>query len=181
MNLDLIIEKVNSIREKYGETDPERLCGDLNVILMYEPMGASKNSCKGFFFHKNGVGVITVNSELTDSFRRIITAHELGHAVLHAETGERGFLDSGYFDEATDCEREANLFAAELLISDRDIIEYAEECETYYEIASRLYVPPQLVDLKLQIMEHKGYDIRAPKETSADFMGKMEVRYGEEF
>ena len=180
VNFGIIIGKVREIRDNYAESDPGRLCRDLGIILEYEPMGAAKLACKGFFFRKLGVSVITVNSELTDAFRRIITAHELGHAVLHAEINENGFLDYGYFDETSDCEKEANFFAAELLISDKDILEISEEYPAYSDISAQLYVPPQLVDLKLQIMEYKGYDLRAPKETTANFMRKMEVRYGDD-
>ena len=181
MNFDGIIRSVSDITAKFGESDPARLCGYLDIVLQYEPMGATKYACKGFFFCKLGVSVITVNSELTEAFQRIITAHELGHAVLHSDIGERGFLDYGYFDEANECEIEANLFASELLIGDNDILDAAAEQQTYYMLASKLYVPPELVDLKLQIMEHKGYDLRAPKETSANFMRKLEVCYGEDF
>ncbi len=181
MNFDAIIRSVSGITEKYGDSNPARLCRYLDIVLGYEPMGAAKHACKGFFFRKLGVSVITVNSELTDTFRKIITAHELGHAMLHADTGERGLLDYGYFNEASDCEREANFFAAELLLADSDMTDALAECPTYFELASRLYVPHELVDLKLQIMAYKGYDLRVPGETSADFMGKLDVRYGEEF
>ncbi len=179
MNIDAIIRTVSGITNRYSDRDPARLCRYMDILLAYEPMGAAKQACKGFFFRKLGVSVITVNSELTDTFRKLITAHELGHAVLHADMGERGLLDYGYFDKTNECEREANFFAAELLLTDSDMYEALYECSTYYEIAQRLYVPAELADLKLQIMEHKGCDLHAPRETAADFMGKLDVRYGE--
>lgn len=181
LNFDLIIDKVRGIIDECAESDPGRLCRDLGIILEYEPMGAAKQACKGFFIRRLGISVITVNSELTDTFRRIITAHELGHAVLHTDIGERGFLDVGYFNEADDCEKEANFFAAELLLPDNDVLDAIEESRTYFDIASKLYVPAELVDMKLQLMEHKGYDLLAPKSASPDFMRNMDVQYGEGF
>ncbi len=181
VNFDLIIGEVRGIREEYAESDPGRLCRDLDIILEYEPMGATKQACKGFFFRKFGVSMITVNSELTDTFRRIITAHELGHAVLHTDIGERGFMDTGYFNEADDCEKEANFFAAELLLPDNDVIDAFTQCQTIAEAASLLYVPVELLDMKLQLMEYKGYALHAPKAASPDFMLKMDVQYGEGF
>ncbi len=181
VNFDLIIGKVRDIMEEYAESDPERLCWDLDIILEYEPMGATKQACKDFFIRRLGISVITVNSELTDTFRRIITAHELGHAVLHTDIGERGFLDVGYFNEADDCEKEANFFAAELLLTDNDVLDAFPQCQTITEAASLLYVPVELLDLKLQLMEHKGYDLHAPKTARPDFMRNMDVQYGEGF
>lgn len=64
---------------------------------------------------------IYVNADQIPSRKRFTIAHEIGHAVLHADQVEsdgivdyRGSMDYGYEGEAK--EREANQFAAALLM-----------------------------------------------------------------
>ena len=44
-------------------------------------MGMSPKACKGFFLVNARCKVITINSDLPEEIRRIILAHELGHAL----------------------------------------------------------------------------------------------------
>lgn len=151
---------VGRIIDRCKDRDPVRLCGDMDIILLFQPMGTEKNAVKGFYFESHRIRTITVNSDLPEELQRIIAAHELGHAVLHRNERLHSFNELWMFDEATSMEREANLFAAELLIEDRDVLELLREGKTFFETAARLSVPAELLDFKLRIMRDKGYDIK---------------------
>lgn len=71
----------------------------------------------------SGVKCICINSDIDDpKLEDTIMAHELGHAILHTET-EFMFFEGTLFNESK-YERQANCFAAELLIPDSVIYEH---------------------------------------------------------
>ena len=103
-----------------------------------------KNSVEGdisgFLYrnHENSTAIIGVNALQHPNRQRFTIAHELGHLLLH--TGDQVHVDRGFevrlrSDESskgTDIdEKEANLFAAELLMPkefvDRDLAELQNE------------------------------------------------------
>ena len=103
-----------------------------------------------------------LNSDLSEETQRIILAHELGHAVLHSSTGLIRFDDFAVFTSCDTKEYEANIFASEVLLADQDVIEIIEEGRDFYAIARELRVPPEMLDLKIRILQNQGYSIVAP-------------------
>lgn len=171
MTYDDICKSAEKITETYGERDPFRLCGDMDIILLFQALGTEKNAVKGFYFESHRIRTITINSDLPEELQRIIAAHELGHAVLHRTEKVRSFNELGLFDEATVMEREANLFAAELLIDDEELLEVLREGSTFFEAAAKLRVPMELLEFKLRLMRDKGYEIKeAPIRAESRFL-----------
>lgn len=79
----------------------------------------------GFLFRDNKKTVIGVNSSNSLPRQRFTVAHELGHYLLHSQGDDGLYVDRGFEvmfrdDHSSDGinteEREANLFAAELLM-----------------------------------------------------------------
>ncbi len=175
MSIDYISGEVSRVIEKYAETDPIRLCRDMNILLLHEPMGAGENACKGFYFSQSRVRVITVNSDLTPELSRIILAHELGHAVLHSNlAGVHAFHDFRLFDETSVYEYEANIFAADLLIDDEQVLSLLVSDISFFGAAAELNVPPELLDYKFRILKRKGHAvIDAPISARSDFLKKL--------
>ena len=123
MNMDYICREVEKLKKKYHETDPFKLCEDMGIILLHTPMGTYPGACKGFFLTQSRKRSITINSDLPESLQRIIVTHELGHAVLHAKAvGVKAFHDFELFDSTSLMEYEANIFAAEFLMDDEDVL-----------------------------------------------------------
>ena len=171
MTYDDICKAANKITETYGKRDPFRLCGEMDIILLFQALGAEENSVKGFYFESHRIRTITINSDLPEELQRIIAAHELGHAVLHRSEKVHSFNELWLFDEAGDMEREANLFAAELLIDDEELLDILREGSTFFEAAAVLNVPMELLEFKLRIMRDKGYEIReAPIRAESRFL-----------
>ena len=126
--------------------------------------------------------MITVNSDLPLAIQRIITAHEIGHGVLHYSPGVHAFHDVGLFDESSTCEKEANLFAAEFLLSDADVFATLNADNTFFSAASILKVPVELLDFKFRIMKWRGYKLVEPPIHARNcFMQNMEVPKNADF
>ena len=89
----------------------------------------------------------------------------------------RGFQEIEVFDTAVPTESQANLFAAEILIDDGELLEMLnDEDKSFFGVARELYVPAPLLDFKFRALKHKGYRIEAPYIANGDFL-KNEV-YG---
>ena len=69
-------------------------------------------------------------------------------------------------------EREANTFAADLLLSDDDIEAQlrTEEAADLYTMAKRLEVMPELLVFKLHSMIQRGYKLSLPMELQSNFL-----------
>lgn len=113
-----IKQEANRLKMKYQTTDPYDICTSMDIQVIKRPMGASAQSCKGFFLVSSRCKLIVINSDLPESIQRIIIAHELGHAVLHSDSAISAFHEFAMFDDTDRMEYEANVFAAEFMLSD---------------------------------------------------------------
>lgn len=175
-NFDFICDEVKKLKEKYDESNPFKLCSYLSIKILWAPMGKGSECCKGFFLTQSRISTMTLNSQLTDSFLRIICSHELGHYVLHRKkAGVKAFHDFGLFDTASTFEYEANIFAAELLLEDEDVIEKLNDDLSFFQAAAELRVPAEILDFKFRTMKWKGYKVReAPILSSSDWLKNAE-------
>ena len=83
----------------------------------------------------------------------------------------RGFQEIEMLDMTTPAEYEANLFIAELIISDEYLLELLNERDkSFFRIANELYVPAELLDFKFRILKNKGLRIESPYVAQADFL-----------
>lgn len=181
MTMDWISCEVERLQRKYKETDPFKLCAAMGIIVDYHPMGNYDGACKGFFLSQSRKRLIMVNSDLPRQFQRIIGAHELGHAALHSRTaGVSTFHDFALFDATSTLEYEANLFAADFLMSDEEVLERLNEDISFFGAASMLGVPPELLDFKFRVMKRKGYKlVDPPILAQSSFLKNVEVGCGD--
>lgn len=94
---------------------------------------------------------IIYNTILTDIMKKYVIAHELGHALLHKEIC-RYFIEYNTFFSPDKFEKAANIFAAELLISDKTITEMINEDTSIEKLAYELEIPKELIIIKLNSM-----------------------------
>lgn len=183
MTMDYICREVERLKRKFHETDPFLLCDAMGIILLYEPMGTYPGDCKGFFLAQSRKRSITVNSDLPEAIQRIIVTHELGHAVLHAKAvGVKAFHDFELFDSTSLMEYEANIFAAEFLMDDDDVLEKLNEDISFFGAASLLRVPPELLDFKFRLMKRNGYKlIDPPLMANSNFLKNVETEVTDEY
>lgn len=170
--MQYIRQEVNHLTKKYDTQDPYVLCSALHIILRYAAMGKDPDCCKGFMYVKSRIISITLNSDLSEELQRVILAHEIGHAVLHSkEAGVYGFHDVHLFDQTASLEYEANFFAAELLLTDSDVLDVLNDDTSFFDAAKMLYVPAELLDFKWRVLKRNGYKIGdSPITVCGDFL-----------
>lgn len=168
--IDYIGKKVHILANKYGTRDPFKLCNELNINVKYKNLGPQ---LKAFFFYQSRIKTIVLNSETNEIIHPILCAHELGHAILHSDIliAMRSLHEIELFDSSNSTEYEANIFAAELLITDEELLELLNTKEySFFQVASMLNVPVELLDFKFRIMKHKGYKVEPPLLAFSNFL-----------
>ena len=171
MTIDMISETVQKICKKYDETDPYRLAKAMNIMIRFDPMCYYEGCCKGFYMVHCRMKHITINGDLPEELQRIVLAHEIGHAVLHPKDAAiAAFHEITMFDDTDIKEYEANIFAAEMLLKDEDVLEALNGDMFFFQAARALYVPAELLDFKFRVMKRKGYKLDAPFVANGDFL-----------
>lgn len=112
-------DKANSLIKEFGTRDPFRILEGLGIPVVFEDLGM----LNGYYIKANGVKIIKINSNLNERQQYFTAAHELGHALFHEDVNVP-FLNAFTYMRTGRFEREANAFAAFLLISDEEV----EQC-----------------------------------------------------
>ena len=176
MTYDYICMQVKKLRRKYPGYSIQKILDAMHVIVLYQSMGSGKNAIKGFYLYHCRKHVITINSDLPAIIQRIILAHELGHVILHKGSGIKCFQEISLFDESSLMEKEANLFAAEMLMTDEDVLEVINSDCTFFNAAARLQVPAEMLDFKFRIMKGRGYKMmETPIIAYAKFLKDLQI------
>lgn len=133
-------EKVVKLIKKYKTTDPFEIASRMNIHIIKWDLHEEIN---GYYKYDRRNRYIVINQKLSEELQKVVCAHELGHAILHTRVNTP-FMTKNTFFSVSKIEREANRFAAELLIPDDCFIEY----NNIFDIASAYQVPVELVKLK---------------------------------
>lgn len=174
-----IVDAVEKMKRRYRESDPFKLCKAMDIKVIFSALGTEEDAIKGFFLEAKRIRTITINSDLPLIIQRFIVCHELGHAVLHRNCGIHAFHDVGLFDESSLYEKDANLFAAEFLLGDDDVLQTLNEDNSFFKAAASLGVPIELLDFKFRVMKWKGYKmIEPPISARSDFLRDLEIPHG---
>lgn len=148
-----IISVVDDLEARYHTRDPYELCDILGIRIRRINL---EKKLKGFFFYQSRIPNIVIDTNVSEVLERILIAHELGHAILHKDTAMMvGFEEMELFDAIADTENEANLFAAEMILNDEDVLEKLE-AYSFFQAAQALYVPAAFLDYKFRAMCEKG-------------------------
>ena len=167
-SIDYISKTANDLAHKYQTRDPYEICGALGIRIRLKDLGTD---IKAYYFYQSRIRNIVLNLRVSESARRILAAHELGHDRLHKEIALlKGFQDLDLFCKAQPVEYEANLFAAELLINDSELLGLLNDRDkSFFDVAAQLGVPAALLDFKFRILKYKGYRIEPVYMANGDF------------
>ena len=136
---------VNYYVKQCGSRDPFDIAEYLKVEMQIGPLGSR---C-GCYMYLKRHRCIFINDNLSESDKRLVAAHELGHAILHQH--ENCYFMRNYTLLLTSkIEREANLFAADLLIPDEAIIEAIDRGYTVRQLARMVGYCEEFVELRLK-------------------------------
>ena len=117
MNRDIKKIALHLIK-KYNTQNPFKIADALKIEYIIGPMG----HYSGCYLYLKKHRCIFITDELSENEKSFVMAHELGHAILH-RTENCYFIRNKTFLSTAWIEREANTFAAELLIPDSLIYE----------------------------------------------------------
>ena len=128
-----------------GSRDPVKIAVYANIRIAILPLGEIAGNYKLI----NRKRWIFVNDNIpTDSpMFKVVVAYELGHALLHRKEN-CAFIKNKTLLLTSGIEREANEFAAYLLISDDTLLEYSDY--TQDQFCRCTGYPKELIELRLR-------------------------------
>lgn len=111
----------DSLVRKYNTQNPFEIIDNLNAIVVFYPL----QGVRGFYQYFQRNNIIYIDDKLNDKEKRFVCAHEMGHMFLHKKSNAI-FMDSRTQLNTAKYEIEADRFAIDLLISDKEISDCAD-------------------------------------------------------
>ena len=164
-----VYQEIQKLVRRHGTRDPFELLSAMHVkVHVYFDL----TTTKGFTRYCLRQFFVGINGNLPESEQRIVAAHELGHIVLHAgELRTAPLFDTAVYDKRSSTEYEANLFAADLLLPDAEVLHAAAEPETDFSALCRVMdTVPELMDFKFLSMHRRGLPVAPAGECDSRFL-----------
>ena len=139
-----IKDRLNRLVRFYKTRDPFEMIKGMNIILVNYPL----ECVRGFYQYFQRNNIIYLDEKLSDSERRFVLAHELGHMMLHKKSNAI-FMDTRTQFNTSKYEQEANLFAMELLLPDQILTDYITNGFSVDQISRITGYYKSLVELRL--------------------------------
>lgn len=170
MNPEIIHKKAKALRKR-----EERSLMDLaEAIGLHVYLRQDFDHLYGMYVIIQRRRCIFLNANLDELETSWVLAHEIGHDQLHKDLAlQNGLQDLVLLDMKSKPEYEANAFAAHLLIGDEEIDDLVYQGASLLEMAQSLYVPLELVQIKLREMVKLGKDYPLPDAPKANFIGHL--------
>ncbi|MDF9622630.1 ImmA/IrrE family metallo-endopeptidase [Bacillus cereus] len=134
------------LAKRFQTTDPFEIAERLQIHVFYNNLHPH---IMGFYKYDRKNQYICINKNLDTNDQTATCSHELGHCKIHKHINTP-FLRVNTFLTVDKLERQANLFAIELLMPDEDWYAYTKDFQTLDEISSYTGIPKDLLLLKYQ-------------------------------
>ena len=166
-----IYDETQKLIRKYKTRDPFKIMDDMHIIVGET---SSFQKLKGFCFMSCKTIYVQISSFLSEEEKQIVAAHELGHIILHrTQLKMAPMKDDTLYNMQDNTEYQANLFAADFLLSDADIADMAHnEDLDYFSLCSTLNSTPELMSFKLYSLTKRGQAYHMPMEIQSNFLAK---------
>ena len=128
-----------------GNRDPVKIAEYANIRIAIFPLGEIAGNYK-LIKRKRWI-FINDNIPADSPMFRVVLAHELGHALLHRKEN-CAFIKNRTLLLTSGIEREANEFAAHLLISDDMLLNYSGYTKSQF--CNCTGYPKELIELRLK-------------------------------
>ena len=143
------------------ETDPINIKGLAKALgLKIKPRILAEET-SGHLEKIDNEWVVTVNLLHHPRRQRFTLAHEIAHYILHRDRSD-SFIDGKFFrsDEKNPMEREADSFAAELLMPEAEFRNFVKsESSTVEDIANHFEVSSLAVRIRAKNLGFKGHNV----------------------
>lgn len=148
-----IVAYADRIMARFGTRCPFELCSALNIVLRNVEL---PDPVKGFYVDILEQPFIYLNNGLSDEEKRVILAHEMGHALLHSKQNSL-YLRSATYIVVSRYELQADMFAAHILLDDHLFDEVRSGLDTLEKISAYSAVPLPYVQLKWDYLSGQIY------------------------
>lgn len=159
-----IAERSKKLVRTYKTNDPFEIALSLGINVIYSP---DLKRLKGMYRIIKRNRFIILNENNTDSMNRIVCAHELGHDQFHREFAKTSAIQEFMlYDMTSRREYEANIFAANLLLDDKEILDFISMGYDSLQIANATSTDINLVALKVDHLIRSGYTLNSLEHNS---------------
>ena len=147
--MNRVIEQANQIRGKYGN-DLDQIAESLGLNVISQKM---EGRLREFYFS----GSIVISEDLSKREKRELVAHAIGHHMLHA--GNHLAMQKRIYSFGNYHEKQANVFAACLLMPAKKLSRLIADRARIDEIANYFGVREELVKLRLMVWANFERDL----------------------
>ena len=154
---DQIFDDVKKLIKKYDSRDPREILIQRGVNII-----AFKENTKLLGMYKiiKRNSFVFYNPFVDKRIQNMVFAHELGHDLYHRNMAKNeNLIEYELFDINSEMELCANIFAAHLLLDEKELINDIKEGYTYNQLASMHDVNVNLMIFKLNEMHRMGMPI----------------------
>lgn len=130
------------LMRRCNSNDPFTIARALDIVLIY----CHLVDLNGFYQYHKRNHIIYLSEDLDEITKGFVLAHEFGHMQLHKDMNTV-FMDTRTYNPHSRFERQANIFAVELLLPD-DLLREYPDC-SIYQLAASVGVPREFVGLKM--------------------------------
>jgi len=142
--MNTAVRKSEEMYKKYGN-DVYSIASSLDLDIIDVPM---EGEAKEFFWGD----AITIKEGLEEPLRRELIAHAICHYLLHS--GSHYALQSRRYSYGNYHEKQANVFAAFLLMPDKELEKFEGKDLAIHDLAEEFNVTPQFMKFRLGLAKH---------------------------
>lgn len=142
--MNTAVRKAKEIYQKYGN-DVEKIASALGLEILEEEM---EGNVKEIYWGD----CITIKEGLPEPERRELLAHAICHHLLHAGSHYHASFKKYSFGNYH--EKQANVFAAFLLIPDNELENLINKHLTIYDLSEKFKVTPQFAKFRIGLAKH---------------------------
>lgn len=166
-----IYKKAQEVVKAAETRDALRIASDLGILVQYVD---EFEDLLGMYTCRWKHRIILLNSRLDPYMTQMVTAHEIGHDMLHRHLAkEEALREFVLFNIRDNTEYEANAFAAHLLLDNDTVYEMAREGYDIVQISKAMDTNINLMLIKMQEMNKLGYSFNLPISADSKFFKKM--------
>lgn len=175
---DSSFENTQRLYRKYRTRDPLQIIEDIPDLCLKRSVSFGRDGLKGFSTIMNRVKFVVVNDFLEPEEQRVVAAHELGHIFRHElRLRTCPMRDFDLYNATGRLEREANLFAADFLLGDEEVMDEIHSCgANFFSVAQTLNIPAPFFAFKLYSMIERGYAMKLPVDLDSRFLAAGKKR-----
>ena len=153
--MNRVINQANQIRGRYGN-NLDQIADSLGLNVIPQKM---EGRLREFYF----TGSIVISEDLSRREKRELVAHAIGHHLLHA--GNHLAMQKRIYSFGNYHEKQANVFAACLLMPTAELKRVLKVRPRIDEIADHFQVTEELVRLRLMVWTNFENSIPRTQET----------------